>query len=119
MSDILDLAKELGTDVVAEVKTVLGNDYETLTEDQKESIKRTANTYMALQLRLKVAKAKGATGEVQDLEEKVQAVESTILDWKVWGELEADTAFWKGVEKVASTFGSFLGGAASTFLGLG
>lgn len=109
MSDLSELAVKLGGDVVAEVKASLGEDYASLTDEQKASIARTGVALMELQLRAKAG---------EDVALKLEAVESTVQDWKVWGEISADVAFWKGVQKVAQTFGSFLAGAAGKFLGL-
>jgi len=103
MSDFKKLAGGLGNDIVSTIRESLGDDYENLTDEQKESIKWAASKTIELQLRAK-------SGE--DVTEKLQALESTVRDWKVWGEFGLEDAFWKGVQEVAKTFGSFLGGFA-------
>ena len=108
MSDLKQLASALGDDVVNEVKTTLGADYDSLTDEQKDAIKRTGAKLMELQLRAR-------SGE--DVTEKLQAVESTVQDWKVWGAISASEAFYAGVQKVAKTLGTFLGGFAAEAAG--
>lgn len=103
MSDFKKLSKGLGSDVLLAIRTSLGDDYETLTDEQKQSIKDTAAKAIELQLR-------EASGE--DVAEKKQAVESTVRDWKVWGEFGIEAAFWKGVQEVSKALGSFLGSFA-------
>ena len=107
MSEFAALAEKLGGDVVTEVKGSLAADYEALTDEQKASIKTAGVKVMDLRLRLQVA---SDPIEIADLQAKLQAVESAVQDWKVWGEIGADVAFWKGVQVVAATLGSFLGG---------
>ena len=107
MTELTDLALGLGKEVLAEVKASLGEDYASLTDEQKQSIEDTAAKLLELQLRSK-------SGE--DVEAQLQAVVSTIQDWKVWGEFATESAFWKGVQKVASALGSFLGGLAGPII---
>lgn len=107
MSEFLELAEQLSLDVVKEVKESLGGDYEALTAEQQASIKDTAVRVIDLRLRLKAG---------EDVADKLQAVESTVKDWKVWGQIGADVAFWKGVKVVAETLGTFLAGAAKGFI---
>lgn len=103
MREFGELAESLAGEVIEEVQAALGDDYDSLTDEQKESIRWTAEKVLELRIRVK-------TGEV-GAEEKLEAVESTVQDWKVWGEIGADAAFWKGVQVVAETLGSFLAGA--------
>ena len=109
MSTLADVATSLGRDLVGEVKTSIGEDYNSLTTEQTDSIQETAIFYYELQLRAKAG---------EDVADKLQAVASTVQDWKVWGELGVEDAFWKGVQKVASIFGTFLGAAAKTIIPL-
>ena len=109
MSEFRALAETLGQDIVASVKADLGEDYASLTDEQKQSIEDTGVRVVELGLRLK---ATSDPIEKAELEEKLQAVESTVKDWKVWGKIGAADAFWKGVQKVALTLGTFLGGLA-------
>ena len=108
MSDLGAVAKTLGEDIYSNVRSSLGDDWDALTGEQKDSIKETAQLYMELQLRSK-------TGD--DVAEKLQAVESTVKDWEVWGEFAVEKAFWEGIDKAASAFGTFLGAVARTALG--
>lgn len=109
MNDFAELAFSLGRDVHAEVKTSLGADYATLTLEQMQSIETTGAKYIELQLRLKLTTD---PAEIVAIKNKLQALESIVKDWKVWGAFAIEDAFWKGVQKVAATFGSFLGGLA-------
>ena len=103
-------AIDLGLEVVNEVKLSLGDDYDTLTDEQKGSILETATLLMEKEIALATetdeAKKKG-------LKDQIQALESTVSNWKVWGELAIEDAFWKGVQKVAATIGSFLAAFAT------
>lgn len=103
MSEFKKLADGLGKDVVSEIRGSLKEDYESLTQEQKDSIKWAASKSFELQLREK-------SGE--DVSEKKQALESTVRDWRVWGEFGLEDAFWKGVQQVSKAVGSFLGGFA-------
>ena len=104
MSEFKKIAKGLGQDVLLSVRTSLGDDYDSLTDEQKQSIKDTAAKVVEMQLR-------EAAGE--DVVAKKQALETTVRDWKVWGEFGIEAAFWKGVQEVAKAFGTFLGGFAA------
>lgn len=98
-------ASDLGKQVVDEVKLSLGDDYKSLTGEQKDSILETGTLLMKKELELAAETDEGKKLEIKD---QIQALESTVTDWKVWGELAIEDAFWKGVQKVASTIGSFL-----------
>jgi len=107
VSDFEGQAKDLGLKVFYDVKNSLGDDWDGLTEDQKQSIAHVAEKIMELELRQKAG---------EDVTAKLEAVSSTIQDWKVWGELAVEEAFWKGVQKVAETIGSFLAAFATEAL---
>ena len=106
-------AAELGKQVLEEVKTSLGDDYDSLTKEQTDSIEETATMLMAKQIEL--ATTDDATKK-QELTAQIEALESIVQDWKVWGVLGVEDAFWKGVSKVAATIGTFLASFATEAL---
>ncbi len=114
MSDLEHLANNLGNDILEETKELLGRDWHSLSTPQRESIRETGAKYMEIQLRLRVC---DDPKEEKELKEKQQALESTVADWKAWGEFAIEEAFWEGVKKVASIFGSFLGAFATEAAG--
>ncbi len=95
----------LGLEVLNEVKTALGDDYKSLTDEQRLSIRETATMAMEKEIALKT---ETEPAKIADLKLQLEAIESTVTDWKVWGVLGVEEAFWKGVQKVAATIGSFL-----------
>ena len=107
-------AAELGRQVLADVQTSLGDDYETLSAAQKASIEQTATMLMGKQLELSTQPGAERTAE---LEAQIQALESTVQDWKVWGVLALEDAFWEGVKRAAETLGSFLAAFATEAIG--
>ncbi len=108
-------ATTLGMQVLHEVKTALGDDYALLTDEQRLSIRDTATMLMEKQVELKAALALPTPDpeKVADLQSQIQAIESTVKDWKVWGAFAIEEAFWKGVQKVAAAIGSFLSAFAT------
>ena len=108
-------AEHLGLQVLQEVKDSLGDDYAKLTDRQRLSIRDTAIMMMEKELALAT---EDDVVKKQEIKEQIQALESIVKDWKVWGEMAIEDAFWKGVQKVAVTFGSFLGAAAKAIIPL-
>lgn len=96
---------ELGRQVLLEVQTSLGDDWSTLTDEQKNSIEETATMLMAKQFELA---AETDPVKKKDIQEQILALESIVTDWKVWGAFAIEEAFWRGVQKVAAAIGTFL-----------
>lgn len=103
MSDILKLAEGLGKEILADMKGSIGDAWDSLTDEQVATVKKVAIKVPEYRLRVKL------DPDNQDLKDKLETWESATLDWRAWGEMGAEDAFWKGVERVAGSLGSFLG----------
>lgn len=112
MSEIAALAEVTGKEILHDMQTSIGDDWSSLTDAQKQSIKRVAERAVEIPLRMKLTSDPAVKA---NLEAQLEATLSSVADWKTWGELALEDAFWKGVQKVASTLGSFLMGAALKF----
>jgi len=108
VSEILELAKLTSREILNNMKTSIGDDWSSLTAQQKESIARVALRTAELPLKIKIE-----TDPIKkaDLEAQLEATLSTVKDWKTWSELALEDAFWKGVKRVSESLGSFLMGA--------
>lgn len=107
-------ASDLGKQVLDEVLTSLGDDANSLTPEQRTSIEETATMLLKKEIELS---AETDVSKKQSIKDQIQAIESTVQDWKVWGEFALEDAFWKGVQKVAATIGSFLAAFALEVIG--
>ncbi len=108
MSEIAELARISGKEILNDMQTSIGDDWSSLTEKQMDSIARVAQRAVELPLKIKIA---SSLVDKTDLEAQLEATLSSVKDWKTWSELALEDAFWKGVQRVASTLGSFLMGA--------
>lgn len=108
MSEILEIAKLSGKEILHDMQVSIGDDWDSITDEQKESMARVAQRAVELPLRIKIE-----TDPIKkaDLEAQLEATLSTVKDWKTWSELALEDAFWAGVKRVAETLGSFLMGA--------
>lgn len=95
--------EELSLEVGEHIKTVLADEWDALTNNQKNSAIRASKRY----LELKVQKAAG-----KDVEEDLLFVERTIEGFKLSGKIKLYNAWWEGVNKALEVLGSFLAGLA-------
>ncbi len=107
-------AAHLGLQVLADVKESLGEDYYKLTDEQRLSIRDTATMLISKQIEL--ATTDDVTKKVE-LQAQIEAIESTVKDWKVWGAFAIEAAFWKGVQRAAAAVGTFLASFALEVIG--
>jgi len=111
MSEVEMLADGLGTAIFNEIRGSVGEDrWDSLSGGQKDTIKTIARKVMEYRLKVQLH----PTDENKQL---LETYESAVLDWRVWGEMWAEDAFWEGVARVGNALGSFLGAAATEALG--
>lgn len=105
--NISDIATNIGDQIMEEVKQQLKEDWTALAPTAKDDLRKAALRYGFLV-------AKGMSG--QDVDEPMQVLRATMKNYVVAGKVEisqlAQNAFWKGAQRVAQTFGSFLNGLA-------
>lgn len=104
---ILDLAQDLGKDVLNSVKDDLGGEWDLLTDVEKETLERNSKKYMELKLREKLG---------EDVSEQLAAVDSVILDFRTQGAIAVSAAFVKGVQQAGALLGAFLLGNLPSIL---
>ena len=106
MSEIFDLAKSLGGEVFEDMKTSLESSWDGLTQEQQDTVKKVGLKVVEYRLKVKIDPTNA------DLKGKLETWESAVLDWKAWGEMGLEDAFWKRIARVGSALGSFLGSVA-------
>jgi hypothetical protein len=111
MSDLLKLAENLGGEVLQDMKGSIGDAWSTLSDHQRATVEKVATKVVEFRLRVKLEP------DNPDLKAKLETWESAVLDWKAWGVMGIEDAFWKGVARVGSSLGSFLGALGGEALG--
>jgi len=95
-----------------EIKDVLGDKWDGLSEEQKTAATRAATRIVELEWKAKT------TGE--DVSEDLEFVKTTVSQFKLAGEIALYDAFWKGMTKALEALGHFLVGAGKSLIpGLG
>ena len=104
-----------GLQVLADVKETLGEEvYNKLTDEQRLSIRDTATMLLEKQFELTTQPGESRSVELQA---QIEALESTVKDWKVWGDFAIEAAFWKGIQRAAAAVGTFLATFALEVIG--
>jgi len=111
VSLIEDAAVPYVADAIGEIREILEGQWDELTDEQKTSATRAAKRLLTL-------KAHQTAGK--DVTEDLEFVKVTVQEFVGAGEISLATAFeaafWKGVNKAADAFGTFLGGAGRVLL---
>lgn len=109
MSEILQLAEGLGKGIFNEMKSHIGERWDSITDEQKDTVKKVATGVVEYRLKVKLDPS-------DENKQLLETYESAVKDWRAWGEMWAEDAFWKGVAKVGASLGSFLGALAGEAL---
>jgi len=102
-----DLAKDLGTKVLNQVKDDFGSAWDNVKDEVKDVLSEVAQDAG----RLAVKKMKG-----EDVSEEEKHIHAQLLNLKVAGELLAVRTFWESFGKVMAAIGSGLGALAKAAL---
>ena len=95
-----------------EIKEALGDKWDNLSDDYKDSAKRAAERLVKLEWKKRV--------QGEDVDEDIKFVKTTVDEFKMAGEIMLYDAFWKGVDRALQALGSFLVGAGKSLVpGLG
>lgn len=108
--DYLTLGAKVGKDILDNVKEQLKDKWDSVPDQTKDDIEKTA-------LRVGELTARKLVGE--DVDRQMALVMSTVKDFELAGKfaskqiaVQAQEAFWEGVKRVGETLGAFLGGVA-------
>ncbi len=97
---------------VDEMKRLLGDKWDLLTDAQQSSAARSATRVVQLEWKKRV--------DGKDVDEDLAFVVATVGEFKMAGEIALYDAFWEGVNKALEALGSFLVGAGASLIpGLG
>ena len=113
MSEIFELAKSQSEKILEHLKESIGDAWESLPDEKKQTVETLALKIPEFRLRVLI------DSDNEDLRAKLETYESAAGDWKVWTELEGEklyNSFWGGVERTARSLGTFLGVAAGEFV---
>ena len=107
----MSISMNMAEDVLERFQDRIGDSWEKITDEQRESLKLGAKMVFELGLRQKGG---------EDVSARLQAAESILLDWAAWAEAELRLAFLEVVKEVAKDLGVFLAkfaqGAVAGFL---
>lgn len=111
MSDFEEAAKNIGKSIFDETRKAFGDHWSKLSEGNYEDVARASRRVAELSLEQLAGK---------DVDQQMRVVKATVKNWQVVAQIiSADAlekAFWKGVEVVGQTLGTFLLSAAKAAL---
>lgn len=118
MNNLGEVAVKFGKEAFTNVKEELGERWNLLTEEQKDSAERATMRIVELELKLTTEQAAGQS--TTETENDLNFVKVTVDEFKIAGRVAAmDTfqdSFWKGVNKALEALGSFLAGAGKSLV---
>ena len=109
---LMELATNLGMQILDGTKTALKGEWDSLTDEDKNQVKRATTQLAKLEAKHRLL------GEEPD-PERVKVLKATIRNWVVVGEIKVakvQSAFLEGLKAAASVAGSFLAGFAKSMV---